>query len=258
MKNDPSSDQHSLEVMEQKNWDGPRRKRRERRGCDGISVGIVCSSPAGESLINSGLLRNLTDSKDEKGEKTEEGAGFRMVRAVAWTRSRTCCISVRTNSRRGEGLQGSFYGARHALRDHSPTPATSFRTHEESSRARNAFVISLERARILLAHQAPQDTMCLYGFQDYPQSRDICRNISLEVITLFLFNSELLNVEFLRKISQIIPLILHYYVYYCTCVILGDISFPSTEYYYTLLYIVCIPRKFRKYVLRENMTEGRS
>lgn len=32
----------------------------------------MCSSPAGESLINSELLRYLTDSKDEKGGKTEK------------------------------------------------------------------------------------------------------------------------------------------------------------------------------------------
>lgn len=55
---------------------------------------------------------------------------------------------------RGRGRRAALWGAP-SLRDHSATPATSFRTPEESSRARNAFVISLERARILLAREAP-------------------------------------------------------------------------------------------------------
>jgi len=46
-------------------------KTSERRGkaVVGISVEIVCSTPAGKSLINSGLVRYLTDLKDERKER---------------------------------------------------------------------------------------------------------------------------------------------------------------------------------------------
>ena len=78
MKNDPPSGWLSLEVMGQKNWDDPAKKWRERRAVaeksgeaeSSISVEIVCFTPAGKSLINSGLVHYLTDLKDEK--KTRE------------------------------------------------------------------------------------------------------------------------------------------------------------------------------------------
>lgn len=56
-----------------------------------ISVEIVCFTPAGESLINSGLVLYLTDSKNVKRGKKEEGRVRRGMPGP--TRSRTCCIS---------------------------------------------------------------------------------------------------------------------------------------------------------------------
>ena len=44
-------------------------KTRRGKAVVGISVEIVCSTPAGKSLINSGLVRYLTDLKDERKER---------------------------------------------------------------------------------------------------------------------------------------------------------------------------------------------
>lgn len=73
----------------------------EARG-DDISVEIVCFSSAGESLINSGLVLYLTDSKNVKrGRREEQGKEEREGGMASPTRSRTCCISERTGSQGG-------------------------------------------------------------------------------------------------------------------------------------------------------------
>lgn len=46
---------------------------RTGRRRDGISVEIVCSIPAGKSLINSGLVRYLTDLKNGKKREKKRG-----------------------------------------------------------------------------------------------------------------------------------------------------------------------------------------
>jgi len=96
MKNDPSPGWLSLGVMGQKNWDGSE-EIVGKTGVGGarryIGGNCVCFTPAGESLINSGLVLYLTDSKNVKGGKKRRGEG----RMAAPTRSRTCCISGRTD-----------------------------------------------------------------------------------------------------------------------------------------------------------------
>lgn len=75
----------------------------------------MCASPAGESLINSELLRYLTDSKDEKEGKTEkkEEEGMELQDG---TGGRGCLdkepyvLYLGTNGLAGGGLKGRFMG----------------------------------------------------------------------------------------------------------------------------------------------------
>lgn len=121
MKNDPPSDWLSLEVMGQKNWDDPAKKWRERRAVaeksgeaeSSISVEIVCFTPAGKSLINSGLVHYLTDLKHKKNEREEkrerETNDKGEEEATGWS-DKERVVSLEKRTRRG--AVGSFYGPR--------------------------------------------------------------------------------------------------------------------------------------------------
>lgn len=83
-------------------------KARRGKAVVDISVEIVCSTPAGKSLINSGLVCYLTDLKDERKERKR---GWMTEKRKGWLvqqENRACCISGET---RREAV-GSFYGPR--------------------------------------------------------------------------------------------------------------------------------------------------